>query len=115
MLTIEDLISPRGNLTEAMFPSGDLEEFAEIWLEEAVLKTSIIAAQKAWAYYRAYSTILDRVMLEASSERKADGSASRTDAQMAHWRKERDRHLAAFVGIVGSPAGGHHTPVQPVW
>ena len=116
MLTLEDVLTPKGNLTEAMFPGGDLDELAGAWLVEAQGKTPSEPAQKAWVYYRAYDHVLDRVMLEAFSERKGDASASRSDAQLAHWRQARDRHHATFAALTGSStlAGGHR-PVRPAW
>lgn len=116
MLTIDDLLAPKGKLTERMFPGDDLDELAEAWLAEAQTKTPIQAAQKAWAYYRAYDFVLDRVMGEAFSERKGDASASRHEAQLNHWRRARDRHHAAYASLTGSStlAGGHR-PVKAAW
>jgi len=116
VLTVEDLIAPKGKLTEPMFPSGDLEEHAEAWLVEAQAKTTSAPAQRAWVYYRACDAVLDRVMLEAFSERKGDASAARSEQQLAHWRRERDRNLAAFNGLMGGSQGvGGVVPVAPVW
>lgn len=116
MLTTDDVLAPKGKLTEAMFPDGDLDELAEAWLAEAQERTSHPRAQRAWVYYRAYEHILDRVMLEAFSERKGDASATRHEAQLAHWRRARDRHHAEYASLTGSStlAGGHR-PVKAAW
>lgn len=116
MLEVEDLIAPKGNLTEAMFPGGDLEEHVEAWLDEAQAKTSSLPAQRAWVYHRAYGSVLDRLMLEAMSERKGDASAARSERQLEHWRRERDRHLTAYTALTGGTTGnGGVVPVTPVW
>ena len=114
-LTKADLISPKGALTPAMFPGENLDALVDAWLIEAAAKTDMEAAQRLWVYARAYDHILNRVMLEASTERAGRLSASKSDSQLAHWRRQRDRNLRAYADLVVGSVNTGHAPVVPVW
>lgn len=72
MITTESLVAPEGRLTIKLFPRDSEDEFQErleAYVEEAISKTTSITdeakaeeAQKAWAYYRAYDAVYERMI-----------------------------------------------------
>ena len=75
-LTIDDLVYPNGELQGSMFPDGDVDTVAVIWLAEAVAKTADTVAQKHWVYYRAYTAIANRIASMPTSQSTNQGSHS---------------------------------------
>lgn len=104
-LTVESFIAPAGRLTQDQYPNLDLEEAITAWMAEAALQADEEPAQAAWVYYRAFDTLASRLMSEAASESRGAASASRSESQLAHWVKERDRALAQYQALTG----GKHT------
>lgn len=65
-----------GELTDAMFPDGDMETLLALWLAQAAARveaqSGIAAADQnaaaaAWVYYRAYSQMATDASLEPAS------------------------------------------------
>lgn len=99
-MTVEDLIEPMGELSQSMFP--DLGEYAAAWLAEAQGKTSSEVAQRAWVYYRAFTSFANRIHAGLASEKKGDAAASRSDSQFAYWSGKAAAALATFNGLTGA-------------
>lgn len=96
-MTVADLIEPLGELSDSMFT--DVDEYVAAWLTEAEGKTSNEAAQRAWVYHRAYTSLANRMHAGLASEKKGDASAARSDAQFAYWAGRASSALATFNGL----------------
>lgn len=72
-LTIDDLKQPTGELDDAMFPNGDIDNLLSGWLSQAETKVSDFStdtqdeAAAAWVYYRGFSAIASRMANTAES------------------------------------------------
>lgn len=105
-------IEPEGMLSESMFPGADLEEFVAAWLTDAESRTDDEAKQRAWVYYRAYTSIANRMHAGLMSESKADASAARGANQFAYWRAKAEAQLIAYRGA-GTTSGV--TELRSAW
>jgi hypothetical protein len=110
-LQAADLIEPAGELTPEMFPGKNLAAFVAAWLAEAVQRSSSETAQRAFVYYRAYTTVVHRMNLEAMRERKGDELAERAEEQMAFWRDLARQHYREFTALTGATPGAYLQPV----
>lgn len=79
-LTIDDLKQPTGELDDAMFPSGDIDNLLSGWLLQAETKVADFStdtqdeAAAAWVYYRGFTAIAQRLAATPSS-RSVDSGA----------------------------------------
>lgn len=106
-----DFIEPHGDLSEGMFPGVDLEEYVTAWLTDAQARTDDEARQRAWVYFRAYTSVANRLHAGLASERKADAAATVDGRQFAYWRAKAAAHLQVFQGTSASGV----TKVTGVW
>lgn len=111
-MTVEDLIEPKGELGESLFPSGDLEEFVAAYLADAEARTSSEAAQRAWVYHRAYSSVANRLHAGLASEKKGDASAALASDQFRYWQAKAAQALADFNASAGLSPGPILTRVR---
>jgi len=108
-LPATDFIVPNGNLSIDLFPltpaerkAGDvaltkLTTHIDAWIAEAVTKTSVVAAQKAWVYYRAYDVVYVRMTTMPIEAQLDDHSTIKWNAQqLAAIGGERDAYLDTY-------------------
>lgn len=95
-MEVESFIHPQGDLTEEMIP--DAEDAVAAWITEAEGKSSVEARQRAWVYYRAYTSIANRFHAGLASERKGDAAASVAIDQFTYWRRKASEALRGFAG-----------------
>lgn len=63
----DDLVQPAGELSDVLFPDGNIGELVAGWLRDAKTKVANVAeteqdgAAAAWVYYRAYRHVADRM------------------------------------------------------
>lgn len=100
-MTPAEFIEPAGDLTTEMFPGKDLPVFVQAWLSEAEGKTSLVAAQRAWVYYRAFSHVANRLNAGLASDRKADAAASLDASQFRYWRDLANERLSEYQTLTG--------------
>lgn len=106
-------IEPEGMLSEGMFPGGDVEELVTAWLTDAEARTDDEAKQRAWVYYRAYTSIADRLNAGLASERKGDAAAAIHPSQLRYWRQRAAEQLTFFRG--GSTSHSGVTALRSAW
>ena len=73
-VTVYDILSPEGELTKSMFPDADVDALATVWFTDAAARTTSLevceqkhAAIKAWAYYRAFTTIAGAIAVRPTT------------------------------------------------
>lgn len=73
-VTVYDILSPEGELTKSMFPDADVDALATVWFADAAARTASLeageqedAAIKAWAYYRAFTTIAGAIAVRPTT------------------------------------------------
>lgn len=101
-LQAADFIEPAGELNEGLFPGADLTAYVQAWITDAESRTNDEAAQDAWVYHRAYTTIANRIHAGLASEKKGDAAASRSDAQFAYWSGRASAALARYAARTGT-------------
>ncbi|MCC6457275.1 MAG: hypothetical protein IT328_20140 [Caldilineaceae bacterium] len=118
-VTSNDLIYPKGKLQSTMFRGENLATLADAWLDQAATKVVDVAeedkdaAATHWVYYRAYSTIAERIGVNPSRtsfggnsgggvESTEDWGQNRAD----YWEKKAAAELAEFERLLppDSPA-----------
>ena len=110
-----DFIAPTGRLDTSW--ASDLSVSLAAWISDAEDRTTVEAGQRAWVYYRAYSAIVDGLMMRPAHQASGDGdSITRTPAQLAHWKRLQASALDDYRAAVGAiaPAGGV-TVTTPTW
>ncbi len=97
-----EFVYPLGKLRADQFPNDDLATVVSAWLDEAGGKvvdidaTLVDEATRDWVYYRAFSSIADRLALEPD-EVTADGmSRSISNERIQHFRNLAASHLEQF-------------------
>lgn len=102
-VTITDLQYPKGELTQAMFPDGDLVLNLQTWLTEAQAKTTSDEAIKAWVHYRGFTAIANRIAATPNSQRDFnDRSTEWADGRVAGFRQQAQSHLDVYNGILAA-------------
>jgi hypothetical protein len=108
-MAASDLLQTRGGeLTPEMFPDLDATALAttlERWLQEGGARALPISdafqrleAAKHWAYYLAYTAVLNRLAAQDPASVSIDGEVSRTVTgdQLRAIQAQADRHRIAF-------------------
>lgn len=96
-LIADDLKYPDGELQPAMFPGGDIDTNLDVWLADAVTKTTNDDAQRHWVYYRAYTVIAGRLAVAPSSQSSfGDISRSIAGSQIKHFADLATQHRSEF-------------------
>jgi hypothetical protein len=110
-ITTESLTAPAGRLASSLFPTDDEEQFEarlEAYVADAEAKTAVITdavkqeeAQLAWAYYRAYDAIYER-MTTSPIEVDLDvgGRGTFSTKQIENVERIRNGYLNQFNTII---------------
>lgn len=84
-LTPADFIRPQGELNPDWFES-DVEATLAAALTEAA--GELPEVRRAFAYWRAYETLVADLMSQPAQQRDRDKSDAYTDAQFDYWREQ---------------------------
>ncbi len=96
-LTLDDLISPLGELQKGMFPAGNIEDLVYAWLDLAIASTSSNAAARHMVYYKAYTEVANRLASEyASSNTAGEVSQTISGSQITHFRTKAEQNLSEY-------------------
>ena len=97
-LHFDDFLKPKGNLPEERFPDIDLRDYLNTWIERGKDETCEIEdealrtnAVRAYVYWQAWDHVFERLTSEPKDQDFPDHSASFSDAQIASYRRRRDR------------------------
>jgi hypothetical protein len=102
-VTVADCEYPKGELTQAMFPDGDLVLNLGIWLAEAQAKITSDTAVKAWVHYRGFTAVANRIAATPSDQRDFnDRSTAWSDNRVKGFRDQAQSHLDVYNGILAS-------------
>jgi len=115
MATVLDplaLVQPRGELSQSMFPSCDLNTMLEGWIAQAVTKVeanpdiapaSQQQAIKAWSYHLAYMYLADMVGAMPSSVSINNGAdmVSHGQDRLNYWLQRALAKQAEYLELVG--------------
>lgn len=104
-----DLLQPKGRIDPEYFPDDDetqVEARLQAYLDEGLLEadaggaSDVDRAVKAWGYYRAYTTITER-LAGAPSTSSVDGemNATYTSDQRATFRTAAEHYLQVFQAL----------------
>lgn len=115
-LATDDLIQPAGELSNDIFPLGDLDDQLTGWLTVAVEKVegnSAIdtarhdTAAAAYVYYRAYDYIAGLLGAQPTSQSEGDGAINVVIAgdRPEYWRAKANSKLAAYNGLILASTG----------
>lgn len=115
-----DLVSPVGDVDGAVwFPvltSGEVLTLLTGYITDAYTRTDDDDAARQWSYYRAASSVADRLATTATSKTLTlvdQGSKSETVSagQFAYWAAKAAAYLAAFTAedadVTDDPLGGY--------
>lgn len=117
MTTVDDLKEPDGELDlELLFPDltvSQAEDRVQVWIDQAVadaavagivVQSDIDRGSAAYAYYRAYKSVYQRLSAQPSSKNVQDAgiSASMTQAQIDSFRQKYLAWEAVWVGVLSS-------------
>lgn len=102
-LTPADFIRPKGDLNPDWFES-DVEATLAAALTEAA--GELPEVRRAFAYWRAYETLVADLMSQPASWRADDVSETRSDQQLAYWREQasawRSRYESGRATVVAA-------------
>jgi hypothetical protein len=122
-LTVQDLIAPKGELEEFMFPDGGLESRVQAYLNEAIAKVSGLAAAsqdgaaRAWVYHRAYKAFSMALSAQPAEATLDSGKTEWkfSSEQIKTFKAQSDYWLEQYQGFfsdtpVGVSVGGMKDP-----
>lgn len=94
-MTPADFMRPKGDLNPDWFES-DLEATLAAALTEAAGEP--LEARRAFAYWRAYETLVADLMARPASMRADDVSETRSDKQLEYWQAQAASWRARYEG-----------------
>ena len=102
-LIANDVIYPDGDILPSMFPDGDIQNAVSAWLADAARRTAVEDAQRHWVYYRAYSTLSNRVAATPSSDSgfNASRTVSWSGDRVTAFEQKAAKHLAEYSRLSG--------------
>lgn len=113
-LIANDVIYPDGDLLPSMFPDGDIQLAVSAWLADAAGRTTVELAQRHWVYYRAYSTLANRIAATPSSD--SGFNASRTVSwggdRITAFEQKAAKHLAEYSRLSGDDSMSSTRPAS---
>lgn len=103
-VAVGDLIVPYGELQPAQFPDRNLDESVQVWLtqiEESgdlddLTTAAADRARTAFVYWRAFTTIADRLANTPETQRSSDRSTTWSTGQIAYWRRRADEQRIRY-------------------
>jgi len=99
MTASDFLIANGGRLDPTWFAPYTLNDLLTAWLAAT---SGTDQAVEATVYARAYETLVDAIMMAASSERVGSISASRSDEQLRYWRQQAAYWRGRVDALTGS-------------
>lgn len=93
-LTPADFIHPIGTLQPAMFPGENLTTLVQAWINQGMTKVAHLdvsiqdTVATHWVYYRAYSTIAERIASQPSSHSMGGNSGGGVETTV-NWGQNR--------------------------
>lgn len=123
-ITGQDLISPAGEVEEALFPGEDSASITarlDGYVTDAYQRINVAAPDMAeadkdraaedWAYHRAYTAVYIRLSAEPAQASLDDqGSRSYLISQIQNFRNMAQDRLQAFHGRLQTAMGGAEIP-----
>jgi len=117
-VTVLDILHPEGELNRSMFPDDDVETLALIWFADAEARATALdagevkdAAVKAWAYYRAFTTMAGAIALRPTTSDYYNQRQETWGADRIRYFQERaEYYLVQFNTLVVPVVAG--TPIS---
>lgn len=110
-LAASDFIEPAGELSSDLFPGVDLTTFVTGWLADAATRTTDEAAQAAWVYHRAFTSIANRLSGGATSVKEGGVTVTVGGHQAEYWLDRAASKRNEYATATGATPTPILTPV----